>query len=690
MSTKKPLDKRLDDLLAREAPPQPEPDPTAEVPSPVGKASPAPSTPPTGEKTAPPKGDSSPRGSTSPVGWDDYLNAIDRPERIGFTFDQDKVIPHSEASPTDEGGQSPATVKAPLQVGGEILGALQLEGDKAWSPEEQDLISTIAQQVSQHVENLRLVEQAQQYRTEAEAAARRLTHEGWENYLQTPDAPARGYVYDQQNVTQFNPSDFDYSVAETTTLSHDLLIREQAIGQLVVADPQEQPDTVADLLGVVADRLSTHIESLRLLDETERSRQQLDKHAEELQAVAEIATTISRELDPDQLLQSVVDLTVERFGVYHAHIYLINETWELLLLTAGTGEAGHQMLANHWSIPLSNKQSLSVQAALSGESVIENDVKALPGYISHPLLPNTRSELAVPLIVGEEVLGILNVQSEQVNYFNPKDVLIYNTLAAQSAVALQNSRLYVEQQATVIQLRELDHLKSAFLANMSHELRTPLNSIIGFTQVIAEGIDGPITKDMETDLGLITKNSAHLLTLINDILDMAKIEAGKVDLTMEDVELAQLLEDVIQTTKSLAQAKSLYLKLDNRLEKAMILRADSVRLRQIIINLIGNAVKFTKEGGVNIQVEQEENSVHIQVIDTGIGIPPDNLETIFEAFSQVDSSTTRQAGGTGLGLPISKKLVDLHGGRLWAESENMPGLGSTFHLILPLEAPKDN
>jgi signal transduction histidine kinase len=242
---------------------------------------------------------------------------------------------------------------------------------------------------------------------------------------------------------------------------------------------------------------------------------------------------------------------------------------------------------------------------------------------------------------------------------------------------------------TVERLKELDHLKSAFLANMSHELRTPLNSILGFTQVIIEGIDGPVTEEMGTDLGLIEKNSKHLLALINDVLDMAKIEAGRVSLALEAVKLTRLLDDVIKTMSSLAQEKSLYLRLESHLKPGMTLLIDSVRIRQVVINLIGNAVKFTKQGGITLRADQDEDEVHIQVIDTGIGVPAEKLESIFEAFSQVDTSTTRQTGGTGLGLPISRRLVELHGGSLWAESEGIEGEGSIFHLQLPIKTDEE-
>ena len=297
--------------------------------------------------------------------------------------------------------------------------------------------------------------------------------------------------------------------------------------------------------------------------------------------------------------------------------------------------------------------------------------------------------MIVPMIVADQFIGIFDVKSELPNRFTEDDISTYTTLASQTAVALQNAQLYEEQIKTVERLRELDHLKSSFLANMSHELRTPLNSISGFTQVILEGLDGPLTKEMEEDLGLIEKNAGHLLILINEVLDMAKIEAGRLSVTLGPANLYQVLEEVVKTTSPLARENNLTISLVNNLPEDLIVMADDMRIQQVMINLIGNAMKFTHEGGVIIRSDIREDSIIIKVIDTGLGIPPELLETVFEAFSQVDTSTTRKAGGTGLGLPISKRFIEMHNGRLWAESSGLPGEGSTFILEIPVVLPEN-
>jgi signal transduction histidine kinase len=189
---------------------------------------------------------------------------------------------------------------------------------------------------------------------------------------------------------------------------------------------------------------------------------------------------------------------------------------------------------------------------------------------------------------------------------------------------------------------------------------------------------------MDGDLKIIQKNGRHLLSLINDVLDMAKIEAGRMSLAYERFTLRELLEDVVDITSSLAQNKNLELTITSTDALETEIVADKIRLRQVLINVLGNAIKFTEVGGVTLHSETKDGKLLVKIIDTGMGIPVDNLETIFDHFSQVDTSTTRKAGGTGLGLPISRRLVELHEGQLWAESTGIPGEGSTINMVLPI------
>lgn len=423
------------------------------------------------------------------------------------------------------------------------------------------------------------------------------------------------------------------------------------------------------------------------VDITDRinSQQTVAKRASELETVAEVSRTTSTVLNPDELLKTVVNLTKTRFNLYHAHIYLLDENWNTLLLASGAGEIGLQMVEAGHTIDINAERSIVARAAREKQPIIINNVLNELGFLPNPLLPETRAEMAIPMVVGENVLGVFDVQSEHIDAFSKEDANIYSTLASQIAVALQNARLYQEQSATVTQLRELDRLKSSFLANMSHELRTPLNSILGFTEVMLEGLDGPLTPNMDNDLKLINKNGQHLLHLINDVLDMAKIESGKLNLIMEKFNIQEIFEEVINITSPIANEKKLTLKVDTKSDNDVEVNADRTRIRQVMINLVNNALKFTEKGKVIIRAVREDNNVLISVKDSGIGIPPEHLEAVFSEFTQVDSSTTRKAGGTGLGLPISRRLIEMHGGRLWAESSGIEGEGSTFFVFMPLE-----
>ena len=231
--------------------------------------------------------------------------------------------------------------------------------------------------------------------------------------------------------------------------------------------------------------------------------------------------------------------------------------------------------------------------------------------------------------------------------------------------------------------RESDRLKSDFLANMSHELRTPLNSIIGFSKLILRGIDGELTSKQETDITAILNSGTHLLSLINDILDLSKIESGRMDLKMEVFPIVDLIDSVATTAEGLIKEKPITLetKLDPQIR---FLYGDHVRLRQVLINLVSNAVKFTETGKITITTRAGGDEVYIAVTDTGVGMPSEKLELAFERFRQLESGTSRPRGGSGLGLTISKKFVEMHNGRIWITSTE--GVGSTFHIALPLKA----
>ncbi len=455
-----------------------------------------------------------------------------------------------------------------------------------------------------------------------------------------------------------------------------LAIAERWVGIFVIShnEPHIYHERDIRFLRSVAGQTTSAVDRITLTRQTER-------RASELATVAEVSAATTSELDVEKLLNQVSELTKARFNLYHAHIYLLDEDKANLVLRAGAGEAGRVMRERGHSIPLSREHSLVARAARSRESVISNNVTQEPDFLPNPLLPDTRSELAIPMIVGDNLLGVLDVQANAVNRFTSDDVAIQSTLADQIAVAVQNAQAYQIQLETAERLREVDRLKSQFLANMSHELRTPLNSILGYAEVLLDGIDGDLSDEAVEDVEAIHQGGKHLLTIINDILDLAKIEAGQMVINPVEADVMDVIGQVIDTCKILAQNKNIMLEVH---ENGDIPKAygDPIRLKQIILNLVNNAIKFTNEGGVTVEVGAHNGSeVGVWVKDTGIGMTPDEMGGLFQQFHQVDGSATRRAGGTGLGLVISRHLVHMHEGEIYVESEK--GKGSTFWFTVP-------
>ncbi len=322
----------------------------------------------------------------------------------------------------------------------------------------------------------------------------------------------------------------------------------------------------------------------------------------------------------------------------------------------------------------------SASASTTGKLGLARLASALRGF-----LPEEGSLLLVPLYAAENFVGALGAVKDVPNAFSDDAVRLTQTLGSSLSATIQNARLLRELRAANLRLMELDRVKSQFLANMSHELRTPLNSIIGFSRVILKGIDGPLTEMQQQDLTTIYESGKHLLGLVNDILDQAKIEADRMEFAIAPFPMQEVVKGVASTAVGLLKDKPvrLYQEIEPDLPNVM---GDEFRTRQALLNLVSNAAKFTPQGSITIACFRTELDgvpmVQVSVTDTGIGIPRDKLDVIFEPFQQVDNNAARQYEGTGLGLPISRKLIEKQGGRMWVESE--VGVGSTFSFALPI------
>jgi signal transduction histidine kinase len=301
-------------------------------------------------------------------------------------------------------------------------------------------------------------------------------------------------------------------------------------------------------------------------------------------------------------------------------------------------------------------------------------------HSSNALAAGARSVLAVPVLRDDETLGVMVLARTQIRPFAAREVELVETFADQAAIAIQNVRLFNEIQDKSRQLEVASRHKSEFLANMSHELRTPLNAVIGFSEVLLQGIFGDINEKQREYLTDVLGSGQHLLSLINDILDLSKIEAGRMELDLSTFALRDALESGLTIVRERAARHGIELSTVVASDVGTI-EADERKVKQILYNLLSNAVKFTPDGGrVAINVRVENGDVRIEVRDTGIGVAPDDQERIFEEFRQVGRERSRE--GTGLGLTLTKRFVELHGGRIWLEST--PGKGSTFTFILPM------
>jgi len=287
----------------------------------------------------------------------------------------------------------------------------------------------------------------------------------------------------------------------------------------------------------------------------------------------------------------------------------------------------------------------------------------------------------VPLATRGRITGLLSVYFHGVAAITESEARTLRTIARLVSVAKENADLVTELRDNNFQLERANRLKSEFLANVSHELRTPMNAIIGYSKLMLDGLDGELNEQQETDLQRVTTAADNLLGLINGLLDLSKIEAGRMEINVEELDIAPLAEDVIQLVRPQADAKGITLSSSVEADAPPVL-ADRARIRQVLVNLMSNAVKFTDTGGVSIGASSGDGWVTLSVSDSGIGISREAQAYIFDEFRQADASTTRKYGGTGLGLAISKRLVALHGGRIWVES-NSSG-GSTFSFTLPV------
>jgi signal transduction histidine kinase len=441
-------------------------------------------------------------------------------------------------------------------------------------------------------------------------------------------------------------------------------------------------------IAVLADSLCSM--AARLRDLISNLESKVEERTRDLAIAADVSRQITRVLDMDVLLPELVEKTRQGFNLYHVSLYIYDAQADELMLEAGSGSEGARMKAEAKPFPLSTRPSVVAQVARERKAEIINEVEQSALYSFTPHLPKTEAEAAFPMLIGDDLVGVLDLQAETAGRFQESESQIFATLAEQIAIAVRNAQLYREQEHVARELERTDLMKSQFLASMSHELRTPLNAIINFTQLLAMGVVGPVTEEQAAMLNNSLRSSRHLLQLINDVLDISKIQAGRLSLYVEeDVDLNEEIGAVVQMAEPLLQKQNAgreeAIRFNQDIDADLLPTAcDRRRLRQVLLNLLSNAIKFTEKGSITLSAKNRGDESLFAVMDTGPGIPVEMQARVFEPFIQ-SRDGIRQAQGTGLGLHISRSLVQAHGGELWVESKE--GEGTTFFFTLPVRPP---
>jgi signal transduction histidine kinase len=437
------------------------------------------------------------------------------------------------------------------------------------------------------------------------------------------------------------------------------------------------------LLQTFADQAVIAIENVRLFKELDARTRDLSRSVAELRALSEVGQAISSTLDLQAVLSTIVARATELTGTDAGVVYEYDEQREVFLPRA-TEHLEAEVVETMLATPVRKGEGATGRLAEVHEPIQLADILEAPAESrvrSVLVRAGYRALLAVPLVREDRLIGGLTVIRKATGAFAPEVIELLRTFATQSALAIQNARLFLEIADKSEQLEAASRHKSEFLANMSHELRTPLNAIIGFSEVLMQRMFGELNTKQEEYLKDIYESGRHLLSLINDILDLSKIEAGRMELELTEFDLPTAIESAMTLVRERATRRGIALQktLDGRVGP---IRADERKVRQVVLNFLSNAIKFTPEGGrIEVRAVPVDGSVEVSVADTGVGIAPEDQEAVFEEFRQVGSSAAKQEG-TGLGLALCRKFVELHGGTIWVTSA--VGAGSTFTFTLPV------
>jgi GAF domain-containing protein len=471
-----------------------------------------------------------------------------------------------------------------------------------------------------------------------------------------------------------------------TVLGVPMLRGDSLLGVFIIWRDEVGPftDKQIELVRTFADQAVIAIENVRLFKELEARTADLTRSVEQLTALGEVGRAVSSTLDLETVLTTIVSRAVQLSGLDGGVVFEYDEGAEEFVQRAMT-ETGEALAQARRITRIRKGEGVLGRTAITLEPVQVADIAvpaAYEGRLREILIQSgIRAILAVPMIREDRLIGCLGVTRNRPGEFAAETIELLQNFATQSALAIQNARLFHEIEDKSRQLEAASRHKSEFLANMSHELRTPLNAIIGFSEILAEKMFGDVNEKQTEYLQDILESGRHLLSLINDILDLSKVEAGRMELDLTEFDLPNAINNALILVRERASRRGIRLvsTIDERLG---MIGGDERKVKQVLLNLLSNALKFTPEGGrIDLRAAVNDGMVEVSVTDTGVGIAPEDQDAVFEEFRQVGTAD-KKVEGTGLGLALSRKFIELHGGRIWVESQE--GRGSTFTFTLPV------
>jgi signal transduction histidine kinase len=488
--------------------------------------------------------------------------------------------------------------------------------------------------------------------------------------------------------TEYPESKERQKVTGTRTILVTPLLREGLpIGTINIRRTEVRPfsEKHVKLLETFADQAVIAIENVRLFQELEARTQQLARSVEELKALGDVGQAVSSTLDVQTVLSTIVARAVQLSGTDCGIIYEFDEATKEFHLRASY-QMEEELVKAYRATPLRFGEGATGRAAETRMPTQIAELREEQEFATRGMRPilmrlGYRSLLAVPLLLEQRIMGALTIYRRRSGDFAPEIINLLRSFATQSVLAIQNARLFREIETKSRALEAANRHKSEFLANVSHELRTPLNAIIGFSEVLLERLFGELNDKQNEYVDDILSSGRHLLSLINDILDLSKIEAGRMELERATFDLPLAIENALLLVRERASRHNIRLicAIDERLGD---FTGDERKVKQILVNLLSNAVKFTPEGGkIRVDAGMGDSAVIISVTDSGIGIAKEDQEVIFEEFRQASGNYAQKREGTGLGLTLTRRFVEMHGGKIWVESEI--GKGSKFTFTLP-------